>query len=107
RCLTDGTLSNGKTPLHKCILGFDNLLYENDDYIINYLSSEEVKEVAEAIKAIDKAWMRRRYFAIPADYAVPLSEEDFEYTWGWFVPLQVFFQKAAAHDGAVVFTADQ
>ena len=96
RCLTDGTLNYDNTPLHKCILGFDNLLYEGDDYIINYLSADEVKEVAEAIKDFDKTWMRQRYFAIPADYAVPLSEEDFEYTWGWFVPLRAFFQKGGS-----------
>ena len=107
RCLTDGSLSYGKTPLHRCILGCDNLLYEGDDYIINYLPADEVREVAEAIEGIDESWMRRRYFALPVDHAVPLSEADFEYTWGWFVRLRAFFQRAVACGRAVVFTADQ
>jgi hypothetical protein len=49
--------------------------------------------------------MRRRYDAIdPDEYGGTLCDEDFEYTWGWFVPLRKFFDKAAAHDRAVMFT---
>jgi Domain of unknown function (DUF1877) len=52
--------------------------------------------------------MRSKYDAIdPADYGLPLSEEDFEYTWSNFVDLRAFFQKAAKHNRAVVFSADQ
>jgi hypothetical protein len=79
RCLTDGKLEWGDTPFHKCILGSYNL-YEGDDYIINYLSPEEVKSVAAAIKDIDRDELRRRYDAIdPADYN-GLVDDDFEYT---------------------------
>jgi hypothetical protein len=106
RCLTDGSLQYGRTPFHKCILGSDNL-YEGDDYLVNYLEPDEVKEVAEAIKGIDKEWMRRKYDAIdPDDYDGELSDEDFEYTWSNFLDVQAFYQKAAKHDRAVVFTVD-
>src|SRR4051794_36528891 len=44
RCLTDGTLSHGSTPLDKCILGEDNR-HEGDDYIVNLLGPGEVKDV--------------------------------------------------------------
>lgn len=107
RCLTDGTLNYGHEPLDRCVLGTGNI-YEGDDYIINFLEVEEVQEVAEAIKDIDRQWMQRKYNAIdPADYGQPLSDEDFEYTWNNFVLLQAFFQKAAEHHRAVVFFTDQ
>ena len=52
--------------------------------------------------------MRRSYFALDADdYDQPLSEEDFGYTWDNFQDLRRFFEKAASHDRAVVFTVDQ
>jgi hypothetical protein len=107
RCLTDGTLSYGHEPLEKCVLGTGHI-YEGDDYIVNFLEAAEVKEVAEAIQDIDREWMRSKYNAIdPADYGQPRSEEDFEYTWSNFVDLRAFFQKAAKHNRAVVFSADQ
>ena len=107
RCLTDGTLCYGPTPLHKCILGVDNL-YEGDEYIVNLLGPGEVKKVSAAIRYIDEAFLRRSYFAIdPDDYEQPLSEEDFGYTWDNFRDLREFFEKAARHDRAVVFTVDQ
>jgi hypothetical protein len=106
RCLTGGKLEWGDTPFHKCILGSDNL-YEGDDYIVSFLSPDEVKEVAAAIRDIDRAELRRRYDAIdPADYN-GLVEDDFEYTWSWFPHLRDFFQKAATADRAMLFTVDQ
>lgn len=107
RCLTDGTLAYGATPLHKCVLGEANR-HEGDGYIVNLLKPDEVKDVAAAIKDIDEAAMRRSYFAIdPGEYDTDPSEDDFGYTWENFVDLRVFFEKAARHDRAVVFTVDQ
>src|SRR4051794_38865380 len=107
RCLTDGTLSYGPTPLHGCILGEDNL-HDGDDYIVNLLEPGEVKEVAAAIRGIDEAPMRRNYFSLdPDDYGSPPTEEDFQYTWENFLALREFFEKAARHDRAMVFTVDQ
>jgi hypothetical protein len=106
RCLTDGKLEWGNTPLHKCILGNDNL-YEGDDYIMNFLSPEEVKEVATAVKDIDRAELRRRYDAIDVETYGELSDSDFEYTWSWFPHLRDFFQTAAKANRAMLFTVDQ
>jgi len=107
RCLTDGKLEHGDTPFHKCILGPVNLYYD-DDYIINFLAPEEVKEVAAAIKDIDREWLRRKYDAIDTkSYQGVLSDSDFKYTWSWFPHLREFFQKAAAADRAMLFTVDQ
>ena len=106
RCLTDGKLEWGRTPFHYCILGSDNL-HEGDDYIMNFLEQEEVKEVATAIKGIDRAELRRRYDDIDTETYGELSDSDFEYTWGWFSHLREFFQKAAAANRAMLFTVDQ
>jgi hypothetical protein len=106
RCLTDGNLHYGESPLHLCILGEDNL-YEGKGYIVNALLPEEVQLAAEAIRGVNRAWMLRKYWQInPKDYGSPLSEEDFGYTWAWFKPLKRFFQKAARHGRYVVFTVD-
>ncbi len=107
RCLTDGKLEFGETPWHKCILGSDNQ-YEGEDYIINFLSPEEVKEVAAVMKDIDRDELRRRYDAIDAEtYQGELSDSDFEYTWSWFPHLRDFFRKAASANRAMLFTVDE
>jgi hypothetical protein len=107
RCLTDGKLEYGPTTLHKCVLGSDNL-HDGEDYIVNFLKPEEVKEVAASIKDIDREWMRRKYNSIDtSDYDGELSDEDFEYTWSYFEDLRAFFQKSAEHGRSVLFTVDQ
>ena len=106
RCLTDGKLEWSDTPLHKCILGSDNL-YEGDDYLMSYLEPEEVKAVAAAIKDIDQVELRRRYDAIDTESYGELSDSDFEYTWSWFPQLRAFFQRAAAANRHMLFTVDQ
>jgi uncharacterized protein DUF1877 len=109
RCLTDGTLNYGSSALHGCILGdVPDSLYEEEDYIVSYKEPDKVKKIAAAIRSIDEAWMRPKYFAInPRDYDVPLSEQDFDYTWDWFQGVQKFYQKGATDGRAVVFTVDQ
>jgi hypothetical protein len=106
RCLTDGKLEFGDSPFHKCILGSDNL-YEGNDYIMSFLDPDEVKEVAEAIKDIDRDELGRRYSEIDTERYGELSDSDFEYTWSWFPHLRDFFQKAAAANRSMLFTVDQ
>ena len=106
RCLTDGKLEYDDTPLHMCVLAHDNLLDDDDGYTVCHADADEVKQVAAAIAGIDAAEMRQRYDAIdPKEYGFPLTDDDFEYTWHWFVELREFFNRAAAHDRPVMFTA--
>src|SRR5512141_534136 len=63
RCLGDGSLSSGPTPLFMCVLG-GRQLHEGDDYIVSYLSGAEVKTVATALVGIDREWFARRYKAL-------------------------------------------
>ncbi|MFN3651983.1 MAG: YfbM family protein [Armatimonadota bacterium] len=108
RCLTDGTLSFAPlSTLHQCVLG-GRQLYDGDDYIVSFLSPAEVKEVAAAIQGLDRQWLRGKYFRIdPDDYGLLPDHEDFDYTWEWFQGVQAFYQKVAAGDRPVIFTADQ
>ena len=59
RCLTDGNLEYGESPLHKCILGKGSV-HEGDEYIVSFLEPPDVKEVAAAIKSIDQLWLRKK-----------------------------------------------
>jgi hypothetical protein len=106
RCLTDGYLYTGSTPLHRVIYAERNLWDGDDDYFISLLTPKRVQAVAEAIRDIKKPWMRERYYEIidPGDYDGVLGDEDFEYTWGWFVPLRRFYQRAAKSGRWVSFT---
>src|ERR1041385_7610032 len=97
RCLTDGTLGyeNGTFPLSHVILGGESL-YEGDVYIMVIKSPEQVKEIARSMTSVTEAFFRERYFKIaPKDYGMPLSEQDYQYTWEYFSGLVPFYQTAA------------
>jgi hypothetical protein len=115
RCLTDGKLAcKGKSILEKCVLG-GKQLHEGDEYIVSFLTPSEVKAVSEALKPIEQAWFREKYFALKkkflwfdlTDYDGPIGEEDFAYTWGYFEETRAFFEKANKAGRAVIFTVDQ
>ena len=108
RCLTDGTLSaEDSTPFHWCVLN-GSQMYVGDDYIVSFIDTPMVKQVATAIGPITESEFRTRYRKIdPTDYGVPLSDEDFEYTWSYFTELQDLFRRAADASRSVVFTVDQ
>ncbi len=109
RCLSDGTLGSGRrlSPLDMTVLGGGHH-YEGDDYVVAHVRSGDVAHVAEALEAVERDWMRRRYDQIdPVDYQGVLSDEDFDYTWYWFTRVRDFYRKAAAAHRAVIFTVDQ
>jgi hypothetical protein len=108
RCLTDGRLEyeNGSDPLRLCILG-GRQLHKGDDYVVSLKDPSQCARISTAITAIEKAWLRDRYFAISSeDPGRGLSEEDFEYTWNWFSGLPDFYGKAAKANRHVIFTVD-
>ncbi len=112
RTLTDGELEwdNGEYPLNHAILG-GRQLYEGDDYIFTFVSSDLVADVAQAVNSISDDEFRERFFKID-----PIScqrtwgdvdEENLEYVAGWFEELKPFYAKAAAAGRSVLFTVDQ
>jgi hypothetical protein len=114
RSLTDGKLELGSTPAHLCILGATERFWVRRedgqlDWIVNLLEPSEVRRVADAIRGIDRAEMRRGYDRIDPEsfYWFCMSEDDFEYTWSSFMHLQAFFQRAADAGRWVVFRASQ
>ncbi len=112
RLLTDGRLefseaSEAADPLRHCVLG-PNQLHEGDDYIVSLVEPAQVKRVAEALEAIDKADFDRRYrTVVPSDYAPEYGDDDREYTWDWFESVRELYRKAADRGRFVLFTVDQ
>lgn len=81
RCLTDGTLDpdGGEYPLSHAVLGGRHL---HDDYYVVYVSPDQVRDVANAIRGVEREWLRRRFDAInDPDYSGAHDDQDFEYTW--------------------------
>jgi hypothetical protein len=108
RCLTDGKLeyANGSYPLRAAVLGGRQLV-EDAEYTVSYVSADQVRDVAEALSVIEEDWLRRRYDTLgDTDYAGPMDEDDFEYTWDALEDIREFFAVAAEAGRAVIFTVD-
>jgi Domain of unknown function (DUF1877) len=109
RCLTDGSLLyvSGEYPLNLCICG-GRQLHRGRDYTVSFVSARQVKDVADALNKVTRAWMRRRYSLIdPEEYdEVEMGEEDFSYTWENFLEVRRFYRRAAEAGRAVIFTVD-
>jgi hypothetical protein len=101
RCLTDGTLDpdGGDYPLSHAVLGGRHL---HDDYYVVYVTAAEVRDVAEALRRVDRPRLRERFDALDEADRI---HEDFEYTWTNYVDVQGFYERAAAAGRAVLFTA--
>jgi hypothetical protein len=109
RCLTDGNIgfTNGSYPLSHCILG-GRQLHRGENYIVALKTPQQAADIASALRKIDKAEFRKRYFEMdPADYGPNFDEQDFEYSWDWFDGLGTFYNKAATASRSVIFTVDQ
>ena len=109
RALTDGRLEygNGAYPLSHCVLG-PRQLHQGDGYIVSFVSSDQVREVAAALAGVTEHWFRERYrTVVPGNYAPEYGEQDREYTWEWFQAVRALYAKAATRGRAVVFTVDQ
>jgi hypothetical protein len=111
RCLTDGTfrdLGKGTTPLSWCLLGGKSL-HSGKEFIICYVTADQVPQVAEALDKIEPHWLVGRYRSNlqASGYEGPISNEDFEYTWDYFTSLRNLYSKAAGANRAMVFVTDQ
>lgn len=113
RVLTDGQLLFGDhcRPLSGVILG-GQVLYgdreDEEDYIITCKSPEQAAEIGAAIEQVTEQEFRRKYFDLnQEEYEYPLSEEDFGYTWAYFIESIPFWKRAAAAGNYVLFTVDQ
>ncbi len=98
---------HGTYPLKLCILGGRKLHDDESTYFIRLIEPNEVADLAAALKPIEKAWMREKYFTHCEGAWPEYGEEDFEYTWEYFELVRDFFQRIAPTGRAVIFTADQ
>lgn len=107
RSLTDGTLESGDDALAMAVLGGLDL-YQAEDYFVILKTPQQCAAIARALSDFDQAKLRAGYNRIDLkEYEVPMSEEDFAYTWDWFDGLADFYQKAASAQRHVIFTVDQ
>jgi hypothetical protein len=116
RCLGDGSLRTSQPSLTaKAVLG-GKQLSSNADWIVSYLTADEVKQVSVAIAGIDESEFRRRYFGLKkkflwlfdwTDYDGPIGEEDLGYSWSNFEEMRLLYSKAAAAHRALVFSVAQ
>ncbi|MET7550845.1 YfbM family protein [Streptomyces sp. NPDC005500] len=106
RCLSDGSLrfDGGQYPLSFAVLG-GRQLYGGEDYIVAFLSADQVADVSAALAAIDECWLRVRFFALDlANYEGRGDEADFQHTWDNLVDMRTFFRSASEAGRAVLFT---
>ena len=115
RCLGDGSLRASQPSLTaKAVLG-GKQLSSSPDWIVSYLTADEVELLAVALARIDQPEFRRRYFGLKkkflwidrTEYDGPIGEQDLEYSWSNFEGMRLLFSKAAAAHRAMVFSVDQ
>jgi len=83
-------------------------LHEGDDYIVSFVSPDQVRDVAAALQPLTEDWFQERYQSIvPKDYAPEYGVEDQQYTWDWYQGVRELSTKAAERGRSVVFTVDQ
>ena len=103
--------NHGSYPLRWCILGGRRLvpdeLPDTRNYFIRPIEPSEGIDIAKALPAIDKAWMREKFFYHCKGAWPEYGEDHFEYTWEWFQPLRAYFIRMAGNGRSIVFTADQ
>jgi hypothetical protein len=109
RCLTDGSLHDlgkGAAPLSWCILGGKSL-HAGKEFIICYVTPEQVSQVAQALDELNPQSLLQRYRNLESTgYTGLITNEDFEYAWDNFTNVRNLYTKAAAANRAVVFVAD-
>lgn len=108
RSLTGGQLewNRGQFPLSHAILGGESI-YGRDNYIMALKTPEQVHEISRAVQNLSKEQLRAAYGKINKREYEEFSEDDFEYTWGWFEDSLAFWKNAAEQKKFVLFTADQ
>ncbi|MDR0233908.1 MAG: YfbM family protein [Zoogloeaceae bacterium] len=100
-----------ESPLSYLICGSQVLYGDKEDeegYIVTLKTPQEVRDIYNALTVLTESAFKEKYHAIDEKvYDYSLSEEDFEYTWGWLMESIPFWQTASENGLYVIFTADQ
>lgn len=103
RCLGNGTLAPIEGPLG--FFTFSGACLCDQDYVVFLVKPSEAKAAAVAAKDVDQAVFRERFFKLdPIELEHPVSQEEFEFTWGQFQLLIRFYARASAAGRSVLFT---
>ncbi|MGX6603437.1 DUF1877 family protein [Micromonosporaceae bacterium Da 78-11] len=74
--------------------------------VVYFGISPDEERALLALRAVDRAWLRRRFDAIDdRTYRGAQDDQDFEYTWTNFADVRSFYDRAAANGQVVLFTA--
>lgn len=105
-CLTDSDKPDakaGEAPLNLAVLGGRQVLKSEKAHIIRLIEADQVKELAAALKGLDRAWMDGMF----AKHSPDDGKDVIDVTWDWFDKTRGFFGRAAKNGRPVLFTADQ
>ncbi len=105
-CLTDNPAPDpkvGEPPLNLAVLGGQQVLKSEKAHIIRLIEVDQAKEVAAALKGLDRAWMDGMF----AKHSPDDGKDVIDATWDWFDLMRGFFTRAAKNGRPVLFTADQ
>lgn len=95
---------DGDDALDAAILGGIDL-HEADDYYVILKTPAQCAAIAKALSTIGEAEFRAGFNKIDSsDYSFPLTNEDSDYTWGWFEGLADYYTKVAQSGRSVIFT---
>ncbi|MGW1863867.1 DUF1877 family protein [Streptomyces collinus] len=94
-------------PLSHVILG-GVPLHEGDNYIVCYVTADQVREVAKALELLDGQWLSDRFATLTFDaYQGTGDADDIAYTQAFLPGLRSFYLTAAQNGRAVIFTVSQ
>jgi uncharacterized protein DUF1877 len=95
------------SPTGYVVLGGQSLL-ETDDWIAVLITPRQARLASHSIQNISRQEFRQRYDRIDADsYDVPLSDDDFAYTWDNFVNVRQAFARWTREGKWILFVAAQ
>jgi len=98
------SLDAGDKALDAAVLGGMDL-NETDDYYVILKTPAQCAAIAQALSPIGEAEFRAGFNKIDSsDYSFPLTDMDFDYTWGWFEGLADYYKKVALAGRSVIFT---
>ncbi|NKB21465.1 MAG: DUF1877 family protein [Alphaproteobacteria bacterium] len=94
----------GEYPLKLCVLGGEKLIAENKDYCIRLIEPHEVSDLVPALNEIDIVELSKRYFKYCEEVWPEFGQEDFDYSWEYFVEVRAFFRRMDGNGRSIIFT---
>lgn len=82
-------------------------LHEGDDYVVCYVTADQVREGAAALELLDVQWLNHRFATLTFDAHQGTGDaEDIAHTQAFLPGLKTFYRTAEQNGRAAVFTVD-